>query len=293
MPVVRTTDDTGRVHLRLKPKQSLAVRVLGGVVTFAVLFLFGPALLGLGTMRCEVSCERATGVVRCEVREGLLWGLVSTTRQAAGVTEAVLIGKERGSSTRIALLTESGEVPVLSVASDRNAKEKEALVSRLRVFLADPSAPKLETQQDFVNLFAPLGGLCSVGWLLVLVSVLTLPRYALRPQVLVVDERARTMSLREKPGAARVVTAPLADVASVAVTLDQGGWVGKLTAAGAKDEAGQPPKPGTATPPLHLAITLKSKERLVLQNGVRVSDDEMRALAAEVAKLLRATLAKE
>lgn len=292
MPVERTTDDAGRVHLRLKPKQSLAVRVLASVVTFGVLFLFGPGLLGLGTMRCQVTCERAGGAVSCEVREGVLYGLVSTTRRATDVREVVLVGKERGTSTRIALVTASGEVPVLSIASDRNAKDKEALVSRLRVFLGDASATKVDAQQDFENLFAPLGGLCSIAFVLVLVSALTLPRYALRPQVLVVDERARTLSLREKPGSAKVVTAPLADVAHVAVSLNQGGWLGKLAESANADESGQQ-KPAAANgPPLHLAITLKSGARLVLQNGVRATDDEMRALGAEVAKLLRAPLAK-
>jgi hypothetical protein len=294
MPVVRTTDDAGRVHLRLRPKQSLAVRVPSGVVTFGVLFLFGPGLLALGTMRCEVTCERALGVVNCEVREGLLWGLASTTRRAAGVKEAVLVGRERGNSTRLALLTESGEVPVLSVASDRNTREKEALASQLRVFLADKSAPKLEAKQDFVNFLAPLGGVCSLGWLLVLVSVLTLPRYALRPQVLVVDERARTLSLREKPGSARVVTVPLREVEAVSVTLDAGGWLGSLVAAGHTGEAaGNKPARGSAAPPLHVALKLKSGERLVLQNGVRLPDDEVRALAAEVAQLLNAPLTPE
>ncbi|MEW6431446.1 MAG: hypothetical protein AB1730_08030 [Myxococcota bacterium] len=294
MPVERNTDDAGRVHLRLRPKQSLLVRVLGGVVTFGVLFLFGPGLLGLGTMRCQVSCTREAGAVRCVVREGVLFGLFSTERRADDVREAVLIGKENGGSTRIALVTASGEVPVLSVASDRNAKDKEALASALRMFLADPAAPRLEAQQDFVNLFAPLGGLCSIGWLLVLASVLSLPRYALRPQVLVVDPGARTLALREKPGSAKVVTVPLREVEAVSVTLDSGGWIGSLVAAGNTAEAaGAKPARGAAAPPLHVALKLKSGERLVLQNGVRLPDDEVRALAAEVAKLLNAPLTPE
>lgn len=294
MPVERTTDDAGRVHLRLRPKQSLAVRVLGGLVTFGVLLLFGPGLLGLGTMRCQVSCEREAGAVRCVVHEGVLFGLLSTERRADDVKEAVLIGKENGGSTRIALVTASGEVPVLSVASDRNAKDKESLVSALRMFLADPAAPRLEAQQDFVNLFAPLGGLCTLGWLLVLASVLSLPRYALRPQVLVVDAGARTVALREKPGGAKVVTVPLREVEAVSVTLDAGGWIGQLVAAGNTEEAaGAKPARGAAAPPLHIALKLKSGERLVLQNGVRLPDDEVRALAAEVAKLVNAPLKAE
>lgn len=288
MPVQRTTDDNGRVHLRLRPKQSLAVRVLGGVVTFGALFLFGPGLLGLGSMRCEVACERAAGAVSCEVREGVLWGLVETTRHASDVREAVLVGREGSSSTRIVLVTASGEVPVLSIASDRNAKDKEALVSRLRVFLSDTKATKLETQQDFVNLFAPLGGLCSIVWLLVLVSVLTLPRYALRPQVLVVDARARTFALREKPGGAKVVTVPWSDLTSVGLTLNTGGWLGKLAeTANTDDDGKRQASPKAAAPPLHLELTLQSGERLVLQNGARLTDDEMRAFASEVATLLQ------
>lgn len=294
MPVGRTTDERGRVRLRLRPKQSLALRVLASVAVFVLLLLFGPGLLSLGSMRVEVTCTRSGNTVACDVREGVLFGLLHLERHADDVREAALLERDGSGSTRVALLTDAGaEVPVLSLSSDRNRKDKDALVSALRVFLADPNAPKLTLHRTFTNTFTWVGGACSLVWLLVFLSALSLPRYALRPQVLTVDTAARKLELREKPGGAKVVTAGFEDVASVAVTMNAGGWVGKLTEAASADEAGRPRTAAAATPPLHLALTLKSGPRLVVMNTARLTDDEMRAFAAEVATLLGAPLTPE
>jgi hypothetical protein len=296
MPVQRTTDEQGRVHLRLRQKQSLALQVVASVVTFGVLFALGPGLLSLGTMRVEVTCERAAGQVRCDVQEGVLWGYLHVQRHADDVREVALLGKDTGSSTRVSLLTGSGdEVRVVSLSSDRNLDDKEALVSTLRAFFVDAAAPRVEARRDFVNLFAPVGGLCTVAWLLVLGSALALPRYALRPQVLVVDAGARKFSLRERPGSATMHELPFADVKAVAVTMNQGGWTGKLTEAANTDEAGRPRTndPNAVAPPLHVALQLANGQRLVLVNTVRLTDDEVRHLAGDVSKLLGAKLAAE
>ncbi|MEW5740149.1 MAG: hypothetical protein AB1938_14555 [Myxococcota bacterium] len=291
MPVERTTDEQGRVRLRLRHKQSLALRFFASVGVFVVLFLFGPGLLSLGSMRAEVRCERTGGVVRCDVREGVLFGLLHLERRAEDVREVALIARNAGSdSTRVALVTQGGaEVPVLSLSSDRNRKEKDALVSELRRFLADANTPRLELTRSFTNAFTWVGAPCSLIWLLVVLSMLTLPRYALRPQVLIIDPAARKLTLRERPGSAKVVSAALEDVESVSVSVNEGGWVGRLTEATNTDEAGRPKAAdGASAPPLHLALALKSGTRLVVMNTARLSDEEMRAFADEVAKLLGA-----
>jgi hypothetical protein len=293
MPVVRTTDEQGRVVFRLRHKQSFALRALASAGVFIVVFLFGPGLLSLGSMRVEVRCERAGGVVRCDVREGVLFGLLSLERHAEDVREVALLAKNAGSdSTRIALLTAGGEVPVLSVSSDRNRTEKESLASELRAFLADASASKLETRRGFTNAFAWVGAPCALVWVLMLLSLLLSPRSALRPQVLVLDGAARRLSLRERPGSAKVLTAGFDEVASVSVTMNEGGWVGRLTQSTNTDSEGRP-RTAVDGPPRHVAITLTSGQRLVLVNTVRLSDEEVTALAAEVATLLGAPLTPE
>jgi len=295
MPVERTTDEQGRLHLRLKSSQSLAARVTAGVVSFLVLFVFGPGLLALGTMRADVTCARSDGRVRCEVRESALRGLVSVSRTADDAREAVLVGRDVGEATRVVLLTASGaEVPVVSLSSGRNTAEKEALVSALRAFFNDASAPRVEARQDFTNFFAPVGSLCTLVWLLVLVSALTLPRYALRPQVLVVDAAAKKLSLRERAGSATVREVPFADVRFVSVTMNQGGWVGQLTEAGHTDEAGRlKPETDGARPPLHVALHLANGDRLVFVNAARLTEAEVQALASDVSSLVGAPLKPE
>lgn len=296
MPVESTTDAQGRRQLRLKTGVSAGKRALAGVVTFLVLFLFGPALFGLGTLRVSVRCERPGGVVRCEVKEGALWGLVGVTRHAEDVREVMLItqdGRDKSPDTRVALSTATGEVPVVTLSSDRNAKEKEALVSALRIFLANPEAPQVVAREDLVNLFAWLGGFCSLLWLLMVGSLLALPRYALRPQVLTLDAAARRLELRERPGSPRVVTAGFDDVRALEVTMNEGGLLGALTESANTDEAGRRTKAAAATPPLHLALHLKSGERLVFVNSVRLEDEAVRALAKDVAATLGVPLPPE
>lgn len=296
MPLETSTDAQGRQQFRLRTGVSVGKRTLAGVVTFLVLFLFGPALFGLGTVRVDVRCERAGGVVRCDVKEGALWGLVGVTRHAEDVREVMLItqdGRDKNPDTRVALSTPAGEVPVVSLSSDRNAKQKDALVSALRIFLTSAEAPRVVAREDLVNLFAWVGGLCSLVWLLMVGSLLALPRYALRPQVLTLDPAARRLELRERPGSPRVVTAGFDDVRSLEVTMNEGGLLGALTESANTDEAGRRTKAAAAAPPLHLAFHLKSGERLVFVNSVRLEDEAVRALAKDVAAALGVALTPE
>lgn len=282
MPARREPDADGRVRLWLEPARSPFARVASGALVLAIATLVGPGLLALGTLHVRVQCLRGDAAVDCRVTERALFGLLSRQREAHGVTGAEVVG---GELTRVVLVGREGEVPVSGLATNVAGDEKQALVRQLESFFADGAAREADVSGDLSGPVAVAGWACSALWLLVVAAMLSWPVYALRPQRLLVDEAARTLSMRRRPGGREVVTAALSEVAKVSASVDVGGWLGR--AVEASGQAGDAKRSG-ARPPLHLVITLTSGERLVLQNGARVPDEEVRAFAAEVAKLLRA-----
>lgn len=271
MPVTRTTDEAGRVSLQLTPEKSARARFVRYGVTVLSVGAIAAGLLSAGSVHVEVSCERTGGAVGCEVREGVLWGLASRTRRADDVREVALYARQRGDATRVGLVTPDGEVSVLSLATGRNAADKRALVEALREYLGTPTAPSLHVSRTLLNGFTLVGGLCGAVWLLLALAFARMPLVARRPQVLVIDARNGTLSMRKAPGNRQVVTTPLSDVDAVAATPVIG------TEANAEPDA---------MTPLNLTLTLRSGEVLVLRNLALLDDAQMRQLASTVTQLL-------
>ena len=272
------TNGVKRYHLPSGWSLKVALQTGGALVFFT---LFGPLFFAAGTMQLSVRCERvgATRAADCAISEGYIFGLIPLEREAHRATALHAESGRKGMS-RLVFQTDGEPVPLLLFWSNVNDSEKSEVVAQLRhFFTAEPPPPSLQLRKLFLNVFALFGLPLTVVWLMFVWGLLFTPFSLLWPAGLRVDLASRRLALRHQPGRWWWRELRLDEVQAVEASLDPGGWMGKLRTA-ATSKTNKPKKEE-----LHLHLVLRSGERVVLRNA-GLSDDELRALAGDVAQTL-------